>query len=85
MSTPADPPEPRAEELIAEVYRQIRESRERGAKPERIVMERRLWLAIDDYRRSLGVITGPVPDYLSDDGLFGLEIWYGDAPGIRVE
>jgi hypothetical protein len=75
----------RAEEIIAETYKQVREAREKGRNPDRVVMNRELWLRIVEYRRSLGVIAGPVPDYLSEDGLFGLEIWYGDGPGIRVE
>jgi tetratricopeptide (TPR) repeat protein len=76
---------PRAEELIAEVYRQLSQMRNRGEVPEKVILKAELWNVIQDYRRSLGVVTGPVPDYLTEDGLFGLEIWYGDQPGIRVE
>jgi len=75
----------RAEELIAEVYRQILESRSHGLEPERVVMPFLLWDRINDYRHSLGIIDGPLPDYLSEDSLFGLEVWYADTPGIRVE
>jgi len=75
----------RAEEIIAEVYRQIREARDRGRQPRRIVMNRSRWDRIQEYRSGLGVIQGPVPDYLSDEGLFGLEVWYADGPDIRVE
>ncbi len=75
----------RAEEIIAETYKQVLEAREKGQTPDRVVMNRELWLRVVDYRRSLGVIAGPGPDYLSEDGLFGLEIWYGNGPGIRVE
>ena len=75
----------RAEEIIAETYKQVLEAREKGRTPDRVVMNRELWLRVVDYRRSLGIIAGPVPDYLSEDGLFGLEIWYGNGPGIRVE
>ncbi len=75
----------RAEEIIAEVYRLVREAREQGIKPVKVVMTPSLWTSVEEYRRSLGIIAGPVPDYLSEDGLFGLEIWYGSDPGIRVE
>ena len=75
----------RAEEIIAETYKQVREAREKGRAPDRVIMNREHWLRVVEYRRSLGVIAGPVPDYLSEDGLFGLEIWYGDGPGIQVE
>ena len=80
-----DDPEQRPEEIIAEVYRQIRAIRETGKKPRRIVICRRLWLCIEDYRRSLGSLSGPLPDYLSEDRLFGIEIWYGTTGEIRVE
>ena len=88
--TPPEPPSsdggiPRAEEIIAEVYRQLREKRTSGDVPGKIVMPRAYWRAIEDYRRDLGPVDGPVPDYLSDDGLFGLEIWYGNDPVISVE
>lgn len=75
----------RAEEIIAETYRQIRESREDGHIPGRVVMSPELWNSVIEYQRALGVIAGPVPDYLSENSLFGLEIWYGSKPGIRVE
>jgi len=75
----------RAEEIIAEVYRQVREARDQGRQPRRIVMNRSRWDRIQEYRSGLGVIQGPVPDYLSDEGLFGLEVWYADGPDIRVE
>jgi len=75
----------RPEELIAEVYRQLRIAREQGLKPEKVIMNPSLWAGIAEYRQSLGLIAGPVPDYLSEDGLFGLEIWYDNDPGIRVE
>jgi tetratricopeptide (TPR) repeat protein len=86
-SGPAAPEQPpqRAEELIAEAYRQILELREKGTVPARVIMNGRTWEIIRNYRRSLGVLSGPVPDYLSEDELFGVEIWYGDSPGIRVE
>lgn len=75
----------RAEEIIAETYRQIRVSREEGNIPARVVMSHELWDSVVEYQRGLGVIAGPVPDYLSENSLFGLEIWYGSNPGIRVE
>jgi len=74
----------RAEELIVEVYRQLLEARSRGVKPRKVVMSPACWASIEGYRRSLGVLNAPLPDYLSKDGLFGLEIWYGDKSGIRV-
>lgn len=74
----------KAEELIVEVYRQLLEARSRGIEPRKVVMPPTYWASIEDYRRSLGVLSGPVPDYLSKDEVFGLEVWYGDESEIRV-
>lgn len=75
----------RAEEIIVDVYRQITEIQSRGRQPEKVIMLPELWQLVNNYRQSLGIIDGPHPDYLSEDTLFGLEIWYGNNPGIRVE
>ena len=75
----------RAEEIIAEVYRQIVRAREQGIKPGKVTMPPSLWKKVSRYRESLGILDGPNPDYLSENGLFGLEIWYGNNPDIRVE
>ena len=75
----------RAEEIIAEVYRQILEIRGSGKQPKRIVIDRKSWNLVDDYRTKLGILDGPLPDYLAENSLFGVEIWYGINPEIRVE
>ena len=75
----------RAEEIIAEVYRQLTEARSRGRRPKRILMSASLWNQVEEYRQSLGIIDGPHPDYLSEEGIFGLEIWYSNNSGIVVE
>lgn len=74
----------KAEELIVEVYRQLVEARSRGIEPQRVVMPPSFWASIENYRRSLGILNGLLPDYLSNNELFGLEVWYGDESGIRV-
>jgi len=74
----------RAEELIVEVYRQLLEARSRGVEPRKVMMSPACWASIEEYRRSLGVLNSPLRDYLSEDGLFGLEVWYGDKSEIRV-
>lgn len=76
---------PRAEEIIVEVYRQLHEGLDAGTKPNKVVMPRTYWNVIEEYRRFLGPLEGSLPDYLSEDSLFGLEIWYGNNPEIRVE
>jgi len=75
----------RAEEIIAEVYRQILDARSRSLNPEKVLMPAALWNRVEEYRHTLGIIDGPHPDYLSEEGLFGLEIWYSDDLEIHVE
>jgi len=75
----------RAEEIIAEVYRQILDARSRGMNPEKVLMPPSLWKRVEQYRENLGIIDGPHPDYLSEESLFGLEIWYSDNPEICVK
>jgi len=75
----------KAEEVIAEVYRQILQSRSMGIQPEKVIMMPSMWQNVEKYRRSLGIIDGPLPDYIMENSLFGLEIWYGSNPEIRVE
>jgi hypothetical protein len=80
---------PRAEEIIAETYRLIREKKSEGNIPDRVIMPFEYWKIIQTYRKSIGIIEGPVPDYLSENEIFGLEVWYGDSetkpPEIVVE
>ncbi|KGM43241.1 hypothetical protein S1OALGB6SA_1109 [Olavius algarvensis spirochete endosymbiont] len=74
----------KAEELIVEVYRQLLEARSKGLAPKKVVISPVFWASIESYRRSLGSLSGALPDYLSKDALFGLEIWYGYESEIRV-
>ncbi len=76
---------PRAEEIIVEVYRQLREGLDSGLSPQKVIMPQVYWNRVEDYRRILGPLEGSAPDYLSEDSLFGLEIWYGKEQEIRVE
>ena len=43
------------------------------------------WASIENYRRPLGSLNDPLPDYLSKDELFDLEVWYDYESEIRVE
>jgi len=74
----------KAEELIVEVYRQLLEIRSRGLEPKKVLMSPACWSSIESYRHSLGALNGPLPDYLSKNEIFGLEVWYGDESEIRV-
>ncbi len=91
MSAAENPPKDRqkphaarAEELIAEVYRQVRQLRSAGEAPGRVLMHPAQWEAISRYRQSVGTVSGPVPDYLAENDIFGLEIWYHESWTILV-
>ncbi|MCG8454019.1 MAG: hypothetical protein MI717_12655 [Spirochaetales bacterium] len=75
---------PRAEEIIAKVYASCCEIRQRGNTPQFITMPSAYWKAVDDYRKRLGPLEGTLPDYLADDGLFGLEAWITEEEHITV-
>ena len=67
------------------MYRQIRGIRDAGRKPRRIILPRQSWNRIQEYRRTLGSLSGPFADYLAEGELFGIEIWYGTSNDIIVE
>jgi len=74
----------RAEEVIAEVYRQILQIQNEGNNPVKIIMSKGNWMTIQRYRQSLGVLSNSDHDYLDEDRLFGLKIWYDNDNQIRV-
>ena len=78
-------PEPRAEEIIAEVYRQKVVSVAAGCNPTTvrlpIVYIRRLRV----YRFLLGDLPAGSADYLSRTSLFGLDFVLHDSQSIIVE
>ncbi len=78
-------PNLRAEEVVAEVYRQLSIAREQGSSVRRLVICPELWARVNEYRKGLGILESALPDYLNEDSLFGLEIWYGKEAEIRVE
>lgn len=75
----------RAEEIIAEVYRQITYIRSKKQKPKRIILKKSLWDTVMAYRMTLGDLPADIPDYIAEDKLFGLDIWYDSGEEIRVE
>ena len=71
--------------MVAEVYRQLNLARQNGLPARRLVICPELWALVIDYRKRLGTLESGLPDYLGEDSLFGLEIWYGNKKEIRVE
>ena len=74
----------RAEEIIAEIYRQKREFLENGRRPNKVALSMEMCRILSRYRETLGVMQGPVPDYLLDETVFGLTICVDTVSEIKV-
>ena len=74
----------RAEEVIVEVLRQKRALMESGSTPKEVALSPGLYTLVEKYRLALGVVEGPVPDYLQKGSLFGLDICIDDSSRISV-
>jgi hypothetical protein len=67
--------EKRAEQIIVEVYRMLRDARAQGEEPGRVIMDRETYDQLQGYRARLGELPDGKPDYLEQYALFGLEIF----------
>ncbi len=65
----------RAEEIIASVYKQKRTLIDEGKSPQKVVMSKSNYDMLEDYRRRLPPFPPGVPDYVTQDSLFGLAIY----------
>ena len=74
----------RPEEIILEIYRQKKRCLEAGKKPEKVVLSMNHHRLIQWYHELLGSVDGPVPDYLQEDTIFGLEICIDNSSEIMV-
>lgn len=64
----------KAEEIILDVYKKKNERREQGKPCSQVIMPMDFYKQIQDYHRRLGPLEGDLPDYITPDSLFGLEI-----------
>lgn len=74
----------RAEEIILGVYKEKIECRNRGFVPRQVVMNMGQYRSIQNYHRRLGKLEGDMPDYISQDSLFGLDILIDNREEISV-
>jgi hypothetical protein len=84
MATHSDDSPARAEELIVEIYRQIR-AMSAGSQPKRVVLNRTHYDILQAYRARLGELPDERPDYLERYAIFGLELAIDDCEQPRVE
>ena len=76
----------RAEELIAEIYRQKTELQERGETPRQLILSPEAWRHIRAWHLARGVMEkAPHMDYIQDNSVFGLEVFFDtiEDPQVR--
>lgn len=76
--------EPRAEAIIAEIYRQLKEFQEAGKSPTSVVMSMDQYRKIQRYHASLGETPAPAFDYISKYSVMGLSILIDNDSELRV-
>lgn len=76
----------RAEELIAEIYRQKTELQKDGLKPNQVILNMESWRHIRAWHLARGVMEqGSHMDYITEDSIFEMEILIDavDKPNVR--
>ena len=76
----------RAEELIAEIYRQKTELQEQGKKPRQLILSHEAWRHIRAWHLARGIMEkAPHMDYIQENSVFGLEVFIDsvDVPKVR--
>ncbi len=76
----------RAEELIAEIYRQKMTLQERGEKPCQLILSAEAWRHIRAWHLARGVMEkAPHMDYIQENSVFGLEVFFDnlETPLVR--
>ncbi len=76
--------EPRAEAIIAEIYRQFKELQEAGRTPRSVVMTMEQYRRIQRYHASLGETPAPTFDYISKYSILGLPVLIDSSSELRV-
>ncbi len=80
----ADQEPPRAEAIIADIYRQVRAARDGGIRVSRVVMSALHYRLLQEYRSRLGDLADPAMEYLDRYSVFSLDIEIDDvaSPGV---
>ncbi len=76
--------EPRAEEIIAEIYGRISSLRDRGREPEAIVLPMEYYRLLQLYRARLGDTPEGFRDYLGKYELFGVPLYTDNGTDIVI-
>lgn len=76
--------EPRAEELIAEIYRQLSELRSSGKVPQRVLLPIAYIRRLRIYHALVGAANIDKSEYLAHDSIFGLDFFVHESNTIIV-
>jgi hypothetical protein len=74
----------RPEEIVAELWRQIREIQAAGKKPEKIVMPIEKYRLVQIWHALLGELPDPSKDYISKYAIFNLPVFIENGAEITV-
>ncbi|MFP4563520.1 MAG: hypothetical protein ACLFRY_09440 [Spirochaetia bacterium] len=75
----------KAEEIIAEVWRQKSEMIKKGRQPGRVILSAADYRKIQEYHARLGELPKPDMDYIQKDSLFGTPIFIEEVETVTVE
>ncbi|MDR1625894.1 MAG: hypothetical protein LBT33_05075 [Spirochaetia bacterium] len=84
---PGETPEaqPRPEEIIAELWRQIRALRAAGKKPQSVLLSVEDYRAVQAWHAALGELPDPAQDYISKYAIFSLPVFVENGAAPRVQ
>jgi hypothetical protein len=65
----------RPEEIVVEIWRRIRELREAGRRPGRIILSAENYRAVQAWHAGLGELSDPSKDYITKHAIFNLPVF----------
>ena len=75
----------RAEELVAEIYRQKSEMQKEGGNPKQVILSMEAWRHIRAWHLARGVMEqAPHMDYITEDSIFEMEVLIDSVDKILV-
>lgn len=74
----------RAEEIIAELWRQMREMRAGGKNPAKIILSPEQCRHVWAWHIALGELKDPSQDYITRDSIFGLPVFIEENAAPKV-
>jgi hypothetical protein len=74
----------RPEEIIAELWRQIRDLREAGKRPAKILMSVEDYRVVQAWHAVLGELSDPARDYISKYAIFNVPVFIESGAPLTV-